>query len=145
MTSEVNQGRTEDRSLGRLRAAALIAVLMGAVGSVGLTLSAGRGRNEDVLVSLMVGWVFAPWAGLALAHVLAKRWLLRTRVTLYWLMLALTLGALAAYVGDTIRNAGSQDAFVFVLVPLVSWVLIVLVLSIAAFAARRASRRDEGA
>ena len=145
MTSDMSQAQSEGASPGRLPAAALIAVLLGAAGSVGLTLSAGRGRDEAVLVSLMAAWVIAPWAGLALAHVLAKRWLLRTRVTLYWLMVALTLGALAAYVGDTIRNAGSQDAFVFVLVPLVSWVLIVLVLSIAAFAARRASRRDEGA
>ena len=67
------------------------------------------------------------------------------RVTLYWLMVLLTLGALAAYVGDAVRNAGTQNAFVFVVVPLASWVLIVLVLAIAAFAGRRASRRDEGA
>ena len=67
------------------------------------------------------------------------------RVTLYWLMVLLTLGVLAAYVGDAIRNAGTQTAFVFVVGPLASWVLIVLVLTIAAFAARRASRRDEGA
>ena len=67
------------------------------------------------------------------------------RVTLCWLMVLLTLGALAAYGGDAIRNAGTQNAFVCVVVPLASWVLIVLVLTIAAFAARRASRRDEGA
>jgi len=38
MTPKVSRGRTEDGFLGLLHAAALIAVLVGAVGSVGLML-----------------------------------------------------------------------------------------------------------
>ncbi len=144
MTSKDSRGGPEGRLLGRLRAAALIAVLVGAAGSVGLTLSAGQGRDLRLLVTLMAIWVFAPFAALVLAHVIARRWLVHTRATLYGLMLVLTLGSLAIYVGDALRHPGTQDAFVFVVVPLVSWLLIALVIPIAAFAAGRLSRRGDG-
>ena len=141
----VSQGVPEGRSLGRLRAAALIAVLAGAVGSVGLTLRASQGRDLGLLAVLIFAiWVLAPFVALALAHVLARRWLVHTRATLYCLMLVLTLGSLAMYVGDALRHPGTQDAFVFVAVPLVSWLLIALVIPIAALAAGRVSRRVNG-
>ncbi len=141
----VSQGGPEGRSLGRLRAAALIAVLAGAAGSVGLTLSASQGRDLGLLAVLIFAtWVFAPFAALALAHVVARRWLVHTRATLYCLMLVLTLGSLAMYVGDALLHPGTQDAFVFVVVPLVSWLLIALVVPITALAARRLSRRGNG-
>ena len=143
MTFKASPGRPESRLLGRLRVAALIAVLAGAAGSVGLTLSAGQGRDLRLLVVFTI-WAFAPFAALVLAHVVARRWLVHTRATLYCLMLVLTLGSLAIYVGDALRHPGTQDAFVFVLVPLVSWVLIALVIPIGAFAAGRLSRRDAG-
>jgi len=121
---------------------ALIAVLAGAAGSVGLTLSAGQGRDLQLLVIFAI-WVFAPFAALVLAHVVARRWLVHTRATLYCLMLVLTLGSLAVYVGDALRHPGTQNAFVFVAVPLASWLLIALVMPIAAFAAGRLSRRSD--
>ena len=65
-----------------------------------------------------------------------------TRTTLHCLMLVLALGSLTIYVVDTVRNAGEQDAFVFVVVPLVSWVLMVVVLTIAALFGRRAICRS---
>ena len=145
MTSKVSQEGPEGRSLGRLRAAALIAVLAGAAGSVGLTLSASQGRDLGLLAVLIFSiWVFAPFAALALAHMVARRWFVHTRATLYRLMLVLTLGSLAMYIGDALRNPGTQDAFVFVVVPLVSWLLIALVVPLAAFRSGRLSRRGEG-
>ncbi len=83
MTSKVSQEGPEDRSLGRLRAAALIAVLAGAAGSVGLTLSASQGRGLGLRAVLIFSiWVFAPFAGLVLADRLAKRWSVTTRTTI---------------------------------------------------------------
>ncbi len=145
MTSKVSRGGPEGRLLGRLRAAALIAVLAGAAGSVGLTLNTSRGRDLGLLAILVFAiWVFAPFVALVLAHVLARRWLVHTRATLYCLMLVLALGSLAMYVGDALLHPGTQDAFVFVVVPLVSWLLIALVIPVAAFAAGRLSRRRDG-
>jgi len=56
MTSTVSQGRPENGFLGLLRAAALIAVVAGAGGSVGLMLRAGQ-RTPRLLLVLFVIWV----------------------------------------------------------------------------------------
>ncbi len=146
MTSKVIQGRPEGRPLGRLRAAALIAVLAGAAGSVGLTLSASRGRDLGFLAILIFAiWVFAPFAALLLAHRVATRWSVITRVTLHCLMLVLALGSLTIYVVDTVRHTGEQDAFAFVAVPATSWLLIALVIPIAAAISGRLSRQGDRA
>ena len=146
MTANVSQEGPEGRLLGRLRAAALIAVLAGAAGSVGLTLNTSRGRDLGLLAILVFAiWVFAPFVALVLAHALARRWLVHTRATLYCLMLVVALGSLAMYVGDALLNPGTQDAFVFVVVPLVSWLLIALVVPTAALISGRRSRRGDGA
>ena len=141
MTFRVSRGGPEGGLLGRLRAAALIAVLVGAAGSVGLMLRAGRSSDERLLVILIAGWLLAPFAALVLAHMVSRRWSVPTRATLYCLMLVLTLGSLAIYVGDAF---GPPTTVVYVGVPLASWLLIALVIPIAAFAAGRLSRRGDG-
>ena len=139
MTSKASQAGSGGL-LGRVRVAALITVLVGGAGSVAAVVIASQGRDLGALVVLIFSiWVFAPFAGLVFADRLAKRWSVTTRTTPHRLMLVLALGSLTIYVVDTVRNAGGLDAFVFVVVPLVSWVLIVMVLVIAAFFGRRAT------
>ncbi len=140
MTFKVSGGGPEGAFLRRLRAAALIAVLVGAGGSVGLMLRAGRSSDERLLVMLIAGWVLAPFTALVLAHVVSTRWSAFTRATLYSLMLVLTLGSLAIYVGDAF---GPPTTAVYVSVPLASWLLIGLVVPIAAFISGRLSRRGD--
>ena len=144
MTFGVSGGGPEGGLLRRLRAAALIAVLVGAGGSVGLMLRAGRSTDERLLVVLIAIWVLAPFAALVLAHVVATRWSVPTRATLYCLMLVLALGSLVIYVGDAFGRSEAEGAAVFVGVPLASWLLIALVLPIAAFISGRLSRRGQG-
>ena len=126
--------------LRRLRVAALIAVLVGAGGSVGLMLRTGQGRDVRLLVLFTI-WVLAPFAALAVAHAVSTRWSVPTRATLYGLMIALTLCSLAIYVGDAL---GPPTTEVYVGVPLASWMLIALVLPLAAFISGRRSRRGDG-
>ena len=90
MTSKASRGKPV--FLGLLRAAALIAVLAGAVGSVGLTLHAGRHNNSRILLLLFTLWVLSPFVALVWADVVSKRWPVLTRATLYSVMLVLTLG-----------------------------------------------------
>ena len=142
MTLKASGGEPESRFLGRLRVAALSAVLVGAGVSVGLMLRAGRSSDERLLVILIAGWVFAPFAALLLAHLVSRRWSVPTRATLYCLMLVLTLGSLAIYVGDAF---GTPTTVVYVGVPLASWLVIALVVPIAAFMFGRASRRGDDA
>ena len=145
MTPEVSRRKPEPGFLGRLRAAALIAVLAGAVGSVGLMLHASGRTASWVGLALIAIWVLSPFAALALANVVSTRWSILARATLYSVMLVVTLGSLAVYVDDASRPRKAQAAFVFVVVPPASWLLMAIVLPIAAVISGRLSRRSGGA
>lgn len=121
---------------GTLRAVALIGVAVGAVGSVGFMLRAGR-RTPLLLLIGFVFWVLSPFVGLAWANIVSQRWSGLTRATLYGLTLVLALGSLAVYGGLVRPPAGSANAFVFVAVPPVSWLLMVTIVPMAAWISRR--------
>ena len=127
--------------LGRLHAVARVAVVVGAVGSVGLMLRAGRSTPRLLLV-LFVIWVLSPFVALAWGNVLAPRWSGLTRATLYCVTIVLTLGSLAIYGGLIKRPTGTANAFMFVIVPPVSGVLIVIAVALAALLSRKRSHRD---
>ena len=129
--------------LGRLRAAALIVLAAGAVGSIGLFLRAGQ-QSPRLLLVLMAIWVFSPFVALVFAHVVSKRWSALTRATLYGVMLVITLGSLAIYADDAVRPRKAQAAFVYVMVPPASWLLAAIAIPIAAFISRSRSRRSDG-
>ena len=123
-----------------LRRAALLAALIGGAGSVGFLLRAGQ-RPSLLLLGIMLIWVLAPFLALSVAGTVAKRWTLTVRATLYFVMLFVTVGALAVYLDDALRPRQAQAAYVFVMVPLVSWALIAITISIAALLSRsRASK-----
>jgi biotin transporter BioY len=88
----------------------------------------------------MMVWVLAPFLALVLADAISKRWPVLVRTTLYCLMLVLTLGSLAVYINDALRPRKAQAAFVFVAVPLVSWIVIAVAVAVAALVSRRRSR-----
>lgn len=126
--------------LGRLRAVALVAAMVGAVGSVGLMLRAGRNTPRFLLV-LFVFWVLSPFVALAVAIIVSPRWSGLTRAALYGVTLMLTLGSLAVYSGLVQRPAGTANAFLFVITPPAAWALIAITVPLAALIARRRSPR----
>lgn len=126
--------------LGRLRAVALVAAMVGAVGSVGLMLRAGRNTPRFLLV-LFVIWVLSPFVVLAWATIVSPRWSGLTRATLYGVTLVLTLGSLAIYGGLVKRPAGTANAFLFVITPPVAGALIAITVPLAALISRRQSPR----
>ncbi|MEK6410571.1 MAG: hypothetical protein AABN34_26905 [Acidobacteriota bacterium] len=144
ITSEASRGQPDGGFLGLLRALALIAVVAGAGGSLGLMLRAGR-STPRVLLVLFVIWVLSPFVVLAWANMVSKRWSVLTQATLYCVTLVITLGSLAIYGGVVLPPAGSPNAFVFVVVPPGSWLLMSIVVPIAAFISRRLSHRGAGA
>ncbi len=121
--------------LGRLRTAGLIATVAGAVGSLAFMFHAGR-RTPRFLLLIFVFWVLSPFAALVWAHAASARWSEATRATLSILMLVLAPASVAVYGTDVLRPATAPAAFLFVLVPPVSWLLIVIVVPMAAFIAR---------
>ena len=124
--------------LGLLRAVAMIAVLAGAGGSIGLTLRVGHRNNSRLLLVLFCTWVLSPFIALVWANLVSKRWPILARATLYSVMLVLTLGSLAIYGEVAFGPPRAKPAFVFLVVPLASWLLIAIVVAAAKYHARLA-------
>ena len=137
VTSKVSRGRLEGGFPGLLRAAALIAVPAGAVGSVSLMLLAGHRNPSRLLIVLFALWVLSPFMALAGANVVSRCWSALTRATLYVVMLLITLGSLAIYSALAFGLLSAKPGFVFLVAPAASWLLIAPVVSIAALISGR--------
>jgi hypothetical protein len=126
--------------MSTLRIAARVAVLIGAVGSVGLTLYAGRQNPSSLLMVAFAIWVLSPFVLIILLDSASPRWPSLFRPALHGATLAVTLISLVAYTARVVRPPRAQAAFVFVVVPPVCWCLIVGALAGAALSSRRQSR-----
>ena len=134
--------RPDSGFLHLLRAAALIAVLAGAVGSVGFTLRVGQRNSSKILLGLFTIWVLSPFVAAVWAHVVSKRWAVVTRATLYSVMLVFTVGSLLIYGEVALGPPRAKPAAVFLMAPLASWLLIAIVVPVAAFLSGK-SRQGE--
>jgi hypothetical protein len=124
--------------LRRLRIATLIAVVVGAAGSVAFTLYVGR-HSPPFLLVLFAGWVLLPFLALLVAGFASERWSALTRVALYCIALFITLSSLSVYGGFAI--AAKPKTPVFVVTSPASLLLIVIVLAVAVWRSRRRATR----
>lgn len=116
--------------------ASRVVLIAGAVGSVGLMLFAGR-SNTHVLITIgFVFWVLAPFALLALAERKSADWAPATRATLHTLTVLIAVGSLAVYAYRAAVPPRSTGAFLFVIVPPVSVILVLVALAIASVMSR---------
>ena len=122
-----------------LRTAGVAGVVAGAVGSLGLMLRAGRQTPRFLLV-IFVFWVLSPFVLLVLADRFSTRWSGVTRATLYSVMLLVAVGSVAVYGADAVWPRRSQAAFVYVIVPPISWLVTAVVIAAAALMSRESSR-----
>lgn len=121
-------------SLSFLRIVALIVVAVGAIGSLYYMFMTGRHQKSILLIFLFTAWVLSPYVALFLADKIAGRWSAFARAVLYWFMIVLTIGSLAAY-GGAFNIPHTKPAAIFLIVPFISWLLIAIV----AFIARKLS------
>ena len=135
----MKRDKSDSGAAGLFRILALIAVLVGTVISEILTMRAG-GRSQPVLMASFFIWILLPFVALAWANVVSKNWPALVQVTLYCTTLLVTLGSLAFYGGMILPPAGSPHAFVFVMGPLASWALMVIVVPLAGWISRRRTR-----
>ena len=119
-----------------MRAVARGAVVVGAAGSLGFMLRAGRSTPRLLLVGF-VFWVLSPFVVLAWADMKSQRWPVLTRTTLYGVTIVITLGSLAVYGKLVSPPAGAPNAFAFVAVPPASWLLATIVVATAGLISRR--------
>jgi hypothetical protein len=112
-------------SYNLLRIIALIVLFVGAIGSLVLLFNSGRDQKSIVLIVLFTGWVLSSFIGLFIADMISKRWLPKTRITIYLLIIFITLASLLFYSG-ALNVPGTKPAFKFLMVPLISWVLMLI-------------------
>jgi hypothetical protein len=105
-------------------------------------LYAGRRNNSRLLLLLFTLWVLSPFVILLLANVVGWRWPIVTRAALYYVMLVLSLSSLAIYGYVALGPPRAKTAAVFVMVPPLSWLLMVVAIAGAGLAAGRRSRGD---
>src|SRR5256885_5959680 len=141
MTSGVSRGMLDTGFLSVLRRVSLIAMMAGAAGSVTLMLYAGRRQQSRILMLLFGIWVLSPFLAGAVASWVSKRWEVVTRAALYIVIFVLTLGSLAIYGEVAFGYAKAKVGFIFLVVPLASWLLAAVVVATAAVISGRQSRR----
>jgi hypothetical protein len=142
--SKISRGGSQGEFIGILHTVALIALVVGIIGSLIFMFRAGQHTPRLLLVIFTI-WVLSPFAALIWADKASKRWSALTRITLYCVTLIVTLGSLAIYSELVdVRPAGSANAFLFVIVPPVSLVFIMIVVPIAALISGMLSRPGDG-
>ena len=100
--------------------------VIGAVGSLALMFDAGR-QTPVLLLVLFVGWILVPFIALFIAYAISKSWSVVAQMALCSLMVILTTGSLICYSG-LLDYPGMRPAFMFVLVPVISSLLIAVVI-----------------
>jgi hypothetical protein len=127
-------------SVFRVIATAL--ALISVAASLIMVILAGRHNRSLLLPILFILWVASPFAALLIANRISRPWSALTRITVYWLMLVISAGCLVSYSG-LLSPPGAKPAFVFLITPLLAWLLIVTAIPIAASVSRRKQRSDK--
>lgn len=128
--------RPDAASLAGLRSSALIATVIGAIGSIGLWRRTPQ-HPPPLLVVLFVIWICAPFGLLATANILSKPWPANVRITLYVMTIAVTVGSLAIYLDNNFAHRTTHPAGVWVAVPPASVIVSGVAIAITLWQARK--------
>ena len=124
-------------ALNILRTVAIIIVLVGAAITLYFVMQAGASNKSVLLLSLFIIWDFSPFAALLAANSVFKHWAVVVRVTLYILMFVIATGSPVFY-WHISGLSGPSRTGPFLIVPILSWLLMIIILPLtAAFARRR--------
>ena|SRR5690242_19456412 len=111
--------------------------IAGAIISLWLMFNAGRNQPSVFLIILFTLWVLSPFIGFLVLINISKRGIVSVRETLYWLAIITTIISVAGYSG-LFNTRETKTAFVFLVIPFLSWIII----AISFFIARRISKRS---
>jgi hypothetical protein len=112
-------------------------IALGAIGSVVLVSLAGRHSSQFILQLLFDIWVFSPFGIMILIKKTSKSWPTNTQSILNCMTLFITVVSLIIYTIVNIRLPSTHLAFPFVIVPLLSWLIILIVYLIAKLMSRK--------
>ena len=104
----------------------ILILLAGAAGSIVFTLNAGRNNSSVLLQLLFLGWVISPYLALLAFHFYSRLW--QSISDAFYLRMTgfITLFNTVVYSG-IFSPKGMKPAFVFLVVPLISWMTIAVV------------------
>lgn len=131
----------QTRNISFLRKIALWLVLAGAVSSLIFTFYAGHKNNSLVLTLLFAVWVLSPFIAFLMSDVISKSWSVFARSALCYLMVVLTIASLLCY-SRVLKIPGVKPAFVFLIFPLISWILLVILILLNERLSRRISNKN---
>ena len=127
---------TTGGNLNLLRNIALILTLCGALGSLMMMFHAGRNNKSVILMAIFAIWVLSPFLTLMIAVIRFRQWPQAALRTLYILMISITLISLVGFSGVW-RPPGTKTAFVFLVIPFLSWIIMGVV-----YIAARSKNKD---
>jgi hypothetical protein len=126
----------KDENGAGLRFTALIALVIGAAGSLGLWIHATQ-HPPPLIIVLFVVWVLSPFVILGIGHVMVKRRAPSTQVALCWVTLLVAVASIAIYTDDAVSHRTAHPAAVYVVVPPASWLVSIVAIGLGAWIATR--------
>jgi hypothetical protein len=97
----------------------------GALGSLDLTILAGKNNTSILLMALFCGWVLSPFVALFAGIWRSKILNNRTQFYLAALVVVITALSLTGYAG-LFDRPGMKHAFVFLVIPVICWILLLV-------------------
>lgn len=104
---------------------AIILVIIGAIGALIFTIQAGHKNKSILLPVLFMMWVLSPYFALLLANFKFRYNSVTPRIVLNVLMIIISIVSLLGYNG-ILNLSGAKPAAVFLITPLISWVIIII-------------------
>jgi hypothetical protein len=119
------------------RPVAMVACVVAAALALVFTAMVGRRNPSPVLMLLFTFWVSSPFVALGVGAHVSRNWSVRTRAALHAVMLAVSFLSPCIYAAVALGPPRAQPAFIFLVVPLASWVLCLAILVVVAINIRR--------
>lgn len=109
-----------------LRTIALASALIGIIGSLFFMFRVSSQQKSLLLLGLFTCWVISPFAGLFFAMMTENKRVYPLRTSINKLVIILSILSLLVYSG-VLTLPGAKPAFVYLVIPFVSWLFIVIV------------------
>jgi len=114
-----------------LTRSAQMSLILGAAGSLALTIYAGRHQHSVALLAMFVVWVLLPFVGLFASNRASPAAPASGRISLQIATVIICASSLLAYGTVALGPPHHNTAFIFIVFPAVSWLVIGVDLLIA--------------
>lgn len=97
---------------------------------------ASQHQQSILLIAAFTVWLLLPFMGLLWINRTAASWPQRRKTQLHWIMVIVAISSLIVY-AFRFRPQNAKPAFTFLVFPFLTWVIIIILLSISRMASSR--------